>query len=155
MNDLRERSAGAVIFRTGKDGKRLYLLLHYHFKGDYWDFPRGNIEKGETAEATAKREIAEETGLDDISFITGFKEKVSWFYRLRGQNVFKEAVYFLVETKQKAVKLSEEHLEFKWLDFARAIKTLTYKNSKGVLKKADDFLRKRKSSGIKKFLRQK
>ena len=56
---LNETSAGAVIFR--RDNEIKYLILHYKFKGDYWDFPRGNIEKGETEEQTAVREIKEET----------------------------------------------------------------------------------------------
>jgi len=153
----KEFSAGAVVFR--REGKLLYLLLHYHFKGDYWDFPRGNIERGETAQQAAAREIKEETGLDygkgDIEFVDGFKEKTSWFYRLKGQNIFKQATYFLAEAKKKDVKLSEEHLEYKWLEFDAAVAQLTYDNSKSVLKKADEFLRKQERGSIKKFLRQK
>jgi len=119
----------------------LYLILHYHFKGDYWDFPRGKIEKGETEQETARREIKEETGLEDIKFVEGFREITHWYYRWRGQNIYKEAVYFLAETKNSKVKISEEHLEFAWADFETAMQTLTYENTKAILKKAHKFLK--------------
>jgi len=150
----REFSAGAVIFRR-EDEKIFYLLLHYHFKGDYWDFPRGNIEKGETADQTAAREIKEETGIDsdknEFKIINGFLEKSKWFYQWNGKKIMKQAKYFLAETKKEDVKISEEHLEFKWLEFDDALKQLTYNNSKRVLKAAHKFLQRH--SSIKKFLK--
>ncbi len=52
----RNRAAGIVI----RDGK--ILLMHRINKGDeYWVFPGGGQEKGETQDQTAVREIAEET----------------------------------------------------------------------------------------------
>lgn len=138
---MREFSSGVIIFRRHLN-KRLYLLLHYHFKGDYCDFPRGNIEEGETLRQAAIREIREETGLmeDDLKFIEGFKEKTTWFYMWKGQNVFKSVTYFLAETKREDAKISEEHLEFKWLSFKDALNYLTYKNSRELLKEAEKFL---------------
>jgi len=56
----RERSAGAVIFRK-IDGEIRYLLLHYHYKTYFWDFPKGNMEEGEREDATVRREVREET----------------------------------------------------------------------------------------------
>ena len=137
---VRERSAGAVIFR--KEGKDiLYLLLHYHFKTDYWDFPKGNIESDETEEETVKREIEEETGINDVKFIDGFKEKVSYFYRRDGNTVFKEVIFYLVETKEKDVKISEEHTGYEWVDFETA-KPRLKENSRNVLMRAKEFLNK-------------
>lgn len=137
----REKSAGAVIFRK-EDGKTFYLLLHYHFKGDYWDFTRGKMEGTETEEETAVREIEEETGIKDIRFITGFRETTSWFYRWKDTDIFKEAVYFLAETDMKDVEISDEHLEHKWMQYEDAMSTLTFENTKEIMKAANDFLAK-------------
>jgi 8-oxo-dGTP pyrophosphatase MutT (NUDIX family) len=140
----KEKSAGAVVFRHDEEsGKILYLILHYHFKGDYWDFSRGKTEVGESEQETATREIREETTLADLEFVDGFREVTHWFYRWKGDNVFKEAVYFLAETKTSEVEISKEHIDFAWADYETAMKTLTFENTKKILKAAHEFLEKK------------
>ncbi len=149
--NIREKSAGAVIFRKepfdtaqGKKVKIYYLLLHY--PSGHWDFTKGHIEKGENEKEAAKREIEEETGLKDIKFIPGFREKISYFFRKSYENkenpplIFKEVVFYLTETHQREIKISEEHLDYQWLSYEDALKQLTFKNAKEILKKANNFL---------------
>ncbi|HLD57801.1 MAG TPA: NUDIX domain-containing protein [archaeon] len=146
---ISEKSAGAILFR--KEGEtRLYLLLNY--TGGHWDFPKGNIEQGEKEEETTKREIQEETGISDISFFPGFKEKIRYFYRREGQQVSKEVIYFLAETKIAEVKISWEHKGFEWLMFKDALERTTFNNSKAILKKAEEVLSG--SKGLGKFLQK-
>jgi len=149
----REKSAGAIIFRI-ENGKPRYLLLHYapaeKRRRGHWGFAKGHVEKGETDEQTAKREISEETGINDLKIIPEFKETEKYFFRqvygLYGQErkkapwVFKLVVFFLAETKQVEVKLSAEHVGFAWLEFNEAVKKISYKNSKELLKKANALL---------------
>ena len=138
-----EKSAGAVIFRK-EGGKTYYLLLHYPSNAkaprEYWDFPKGHIEKGENLEETAKREVEEETGLKDLKLIEGFKEWIKYFFKFKEKNIFKIVTFFLAETKTKTVKVSFEHIGFKWLPYEEAIEKLTFKNAKEILKKANDYL---------------
>ena len=136
---INEISAGAVIYRI-EQGRRLYLLLLHEFKTKYWEFPRGKIEDKESVEETAIREIKEETGITDLKIIPGFEEKIEWFFKRDKQTVFKQAIYLLAETKTKEVTLSEE-LDFKWLPYEEALNTITHKNEKEVLKKAEAFLK--------------
>ena len=135
---VRERSAGAIISRKMEGGIR-YLLLHYHYKTYFWDFPKGKIEKGEREEDAARREVKEETGLEDVKFVEGFKEKISYFYKREGRTVFKTVIYFLVESEEEKVKLSEEHIGYEWVDYETA-KSRLRKSSKRVLEKANKFL---------------
>lgn len=146
----KEVSYGAVIFR--REGKEiLYLLLyrkaHEHYK-EMWDFPRGLIEKGETPKEDIKREVKEETGIGDLKFVSGFKEKVKWFYRKEGQLINKEATYYLAETKTKEVKLSFEHDNYKWCNFDYAMKLIKFSNTKNILNKANEFL----TGGLNRFI---
>ncbi len=138
-----ERSAGAVIFRK-EGGKIYYLLLHYptgfRTSKDYWDFPKGHIEKGEDMIKTAKREVAEETGLKEIEFIEGFKETIKYFFKFQGKTVLKFVTFYLAKTKEKNVKISWEHIGFQWLPYQEALKQLTFENAKEILKKANKFL---------------
>ena len=140
-----EKSAGAVIFR--KEGNKIYyLLLHYPSNAkaprEYWDFPKGHIEKGEKLEDTVKREVKEETGLEDIKFIEGFKETIKYFFKWEGKNILKFVTYYLIETKTKKVKISWEHIGYKWLPCEEAIAKLTFKNAKEILEEANNFLKK-------------
>lgn len=160
-----EKSAGAVIFtrqhfpeklseqkqhtKNGagfkkENGKIFYLLLHCptgsRTKKDFWDFSKGHIKKTEEDLETAKREVFEETGLEDIKFVEGFKEEIKYFFKAQGKTIFKTVVFYLAETKEKNVKISFEHIGFKWLPYEGALEQLTFNNAKEILKKADDFL---------------
>lgn len=156
---IREISAGAVVFKK-ENGKIKYLLLRYGSKKNpkHWDFPRGGIEKNEKSIETAKREIWEEAGIKYLKFIPGFKENIRWFYkrkinfRVKSNGilknkakviaVFKRAIFYLAELKKGKVKISFEHVDYKWLPCDEALECLTFKNAKNVLKKANQFLLK-------------
>ncbi len=134
----KEVSAGAIIFRRD-DGIR-YLLLHY--EEGHWDFAKGHIEDGEHEEVTVRREVEEETGIKEVQFIEGFKEKISYFFKADGKTIYKEVFFYLCETKEKDVKISFEHVNYEWLDYEEALERLTFKNAKEILKKANKFLEK-------------
>ncbi len=134
-----EKSAGAIIFRK-EGGKNHFLLLHY--LAGHWDFPKGHIEKGEKINETIRREVKEETGIEKIRFVSGFKQDVKYFFKAKEENIFKIVVFLLAETDVKEIKISKEHKGFKWLTFQDALNQLTFNNAKKILKKANDFLSK-------------
>jgi len=145
----RETSAGAVIFR--KDEGRKYLLLHY--ESGHWDYVKGNVEREEEIEDTIKREAQEEAGISDLKFISGFNEKINYFYAKKDKELISKSVIFLLaETKQKEIRLSQEHVGYIWADFQNAVKQLTYPSSKDILKKAEKFLDKQQKT-LKSFIR--
>ncbi|MFQ5798166.1 MAG: bis(5'-nucleosyl)-tetraphosphatase [Bacteroidota bacterium] len=129
----REISAGAVIFRRTKEDPE-YLLLHYGL--GHWDFVKGNIEKGEDEKETVQREVVEETGIRSVRFVEGFREVIKYFYRWKGQGIFKIVIFYLVETRRRQVALSREHIGYRWLPYEKATTQLTFQNSKRVLLKA-------------------
>jgi bis(5'-nucleosidyl)-tetraphosphatase len=132
-----EHSAGAIIFR--REGELFYFLLLHYEKG-HWGAPKGHIEKGETIEDTARREIEEETGLTDFEIKKGFKETIQYFFHNPEGRVFKTVVFLLVETRTKEIKISFEHTGYQWLPFEEALAETTYKDEKKVLKLAAEFL---------------
>lgn len=129
-----EFSVGAIVVHGDN-----YLLLKYG--AGHWGFVKGNVEKGETAEETARREIKEETGISIVVFVKGFKEKEEYFYRKEGEIIHKEVVYLLGETPETNVTLSKEHTAFAWLPYEQAMNTLTHRQSKEILKKVQDYLK--------------
>ncbi len=136
---IEETSAGIVLFRK-EDSKTLFLLLHY--PSGHWDFVKGKMEKEESTHETAIRETREETGITDISFIENFEEWIKYDFQYKGELVHKKVVFFLAETKTKEIKISNEHLDFTWMDYNTAMEKTTFDNAKTVLTRAQILLAK-------------
>lgn len=136
---VREKSCGVIVYRTDRR-KREFLLLHY--PGGHWDFPKGHVEKSDLSEqATALRELEEETGLFEIMFTEGYREPMYYeFNRGLKERVKKVVVYFLAETQQVEVRISFEHKNFEWLPYEKALIKLTYENARELLRKAERHL---------------
>ena len=134
-----EKSVGAIIFRK-ENGKIRYLVLLY--PAGHWDYVKGHVETGESSTETLVREAEEETRLIDLEIIPGFNERISYEYTSNGEKIPKEVVFMLAETKTEEIKLSFEHKDYKWLEFDKALKQVTFKTAKDVLKKADKFIKK-------------
>ena len=136
---INEFSAGAVVFKIDADGKVFYLLLK-NDQSNYWDFPKGKMEEGETLEQTALREIKEETGLD-TELVHGFSDAIRYNFSTReGKNIDKEVTFFLGLSHSSDVKISDEHGDFIWLSFVEAYQKITYPNSRRVLERANQVL---------------
>ncbi|MGB9726491.1 MAG: bis(5'-nucleosyl)-tetraphosphatase [Minisyncoccia bacterium] len=137
-----EISAGILIFRETEKGRE-YLLLHYPSlsKGkDYWEFPKGHIEKEEKIEEAALREVKEETGLEIKELIPGFKKQIKYFFKKDNKLTFKIVYYFLAKTENSGVKISSEHLGYQWLNPQKAKEVIPFKNSKLLIAEAEKFL---------------
>ena len=134
-----EKSVGAVIFN--QNGVEIeYLILNY--PAGHWDFPKGNVEEGETEENTAKREVAEETGITNITILPSFRKKIQYYYRQEHVTVRKEVIFYLARSPTKHIQLSNEHTNYAWLNYTDVIRKLTYTNSKSILKSAQLHLEK-------------
>jgi bis(5'-nucleosidyl)-tetraphosphatase len=122
------------------DNQQIIFLLLQYFSG-HWDFPKGNKERGENSIQTIRREIKEETGIRDLTFIDGFVKEISYKYLRQNQLISKKVVYFLARTNTKDVVLSSEHTDFEWDHYESALKRLTYKKSKEILTEGYIFLK--------------
>ena len=132
-----EQSAGIIFFRKIQ-GSIDFLLLNY--PSGHWDLVKGHIENGEEPQDAAIRESKEETGITDIKFIDGFEEEIEYYFKYNNEDIHKKVIFFLSETKQDEIVLSDEHLDFIWLDFDDAMKKITFETAKNVLKKANDLV---------------
>ena len=86
----KEISAGGVIIK--RSGKIVQVLLIKDMNGN-WTFPKGVVEKGESHEDAAKREIFEETGLKNIILIQKLSP-IHYAYQRNGL-IHKTVHYFL------------------------------------------------------------
>jgi len=98
----------------------LFLLLRAYRN---WDFPKGVVEPGEEPLAAARREVREETSIEDLQFNWGevFRETARY-----GHN--KVARYYLAETRTQVITLPvnpqlgrPEHNEWRWVNLDAAL----------------------------------
>lgn len=115
---MNRRSAGVVVLRPFDSGPRCLLLRCYR----YWDFPKGEVEPGEEPLQAARREVAEETGLTDLSFRWG-----GGYVETPPYSGGKVARYYLAESRTGEVGLPvspelghPEHHEHRWVELEHA-----------------------------------
>ena len=131
-----EKACGAVVY-TFLNGRIHYVIIQQ--QEGFHGFPKGHVEKNETEEETALREIYEEVGLRP-TLIKGFKV-IDEYPLPHKQNVIKQVVYFLAEYSSQAIITQEEELlGAMLLPYEEAIKILDYESSRKVLAQADHFL---------------
>ncbi len=136
QNMIYEKACGAVVY-TILNGRIHYVIIQQ--KEGFHGFPKGHVEKNETEEETALREIYEEVGLKSV-LIKGFKV-IDEYPLLHKQNVIKQVVYFLAEYNSQNIIIQEEELlGAMLLPYEEAIKILDYESSRKVLAQADHFL---------------
>jgi len=111
-------SAGVVVVRRDGDGWLFLLLRAYRS----WDFPKGMVEPGEEPHAAARREVREESTIDDLEFTWGDVYRDTGPYTRN-----KVARYYLAQTRTARVTLpvnadigAPEHHEWRWVSFDAA-----------------------------------
>ncbi|MHB9131076.1 MAG: bis(5'-nucleosyl)-tetraphosphatase [Armatimonadota bacterium] len=130
-----EKSAGAVVYRVATDGTVLYLLLQAS-PGKPWGFPKGKIDTGESEEESARREIAEEAGLDSLDIDADFRHVVHYTYRRGRSLVRKEVVYFLTRAHTENIRISWEHVAYRWATLNEALELVVFESARVALRKA-------------------
>ncbi len=139
----REFSAGGVVVRRLR-GRWVLAAIRPGGKPEgVWALPKGLIGSGEGAEATALREVAEETGVEAVPI-----EKlgdVRYVYTWAGERVFKIVSFFLFRyVRGRLGDIPAEHAhevaEAKWLPLDEAPKLLAYKGEREMAARALDRL---------------
>jgi 8-oxo-dGTP pyrophosphatase MutT (NUDIX family) len=140
----REFSAGAVVVRRLKGRWWLAAIRPGGRPEGVWALPKGQVAPGDSTEATALREVAEETGLQGRVVAklgdTRYVYTESWKGG-SGERVFKVVSFFLIRYSRGRIgDLPPEHAhevaEARWLPLEDAPRLLAYKGERQMASEA-------------------
>ena len=134
MDSKQEISAGGVVYK--KEHNNIYWLIAKHSGYHQWAFPKGLIEKDEELEATALREVEEETGIK-AKIIKKMLKPETYTYIFNNKKINKTVHYFLMEYVSGSTDDHDwETEEVKWVTFEDAMKELHFAGAKQTLAEA-------------------
>ena len=142
----RARSAGGVVFRrfsSDDPAGDVRILLLQHETGK-WMLPKGTIEAGETPEAVALREVAEEAGLHNVRIVADLGEERYMFYWKTEDTYYDKTVhYYLMEfmgVEEATPQREEGFIRCEWVTFSEALDRIKYKETRQVVRRAQTVL---------------
>jgi bis(5'-nucleosidyl)-tetraphosphatase len=139
-------AAGLILFRkTSEQSPIEYLLLQTSYGKNHWTPPKGHLDEGETELETAIRETKEESNLENnIDYnIIDLDYKIELRYPVEGKE--KIVYYWLakfINSSSGQVKLSDEHIDFKWLDIDKTVELSQFNDMQIAFRKSDEYIRK-------------
>jgi 8-oxo-dGTP pyrophosphatase MutT (NUDIX family) len=135
----REFSAGGVLVRRLRGRWMMAAIRPAGKKEGVWALPKGLIDQGEQPEATALREVAEETGAHGRS--AGKLGDVKYVYTWAGERIFKVVSFYLVRySGGRLGDVPPEHrhevAEVRWLPLEDGPSLLAYGGERDMARKA-------------------
>jgi 8-oxo-dGTP pyrophosphatase MutT (NUDIX family) len=134
LDGPRESQVAALIGRIDRRGRML------------WSLPKGHIEQGETAEQTAIREVAEETGIRGS--VLAALGRIDYWFVTDGRRVHKTVHHYLM--RFSGGELSDEDLEVAevaWVPVGELPSRLAYADERKLAEVADELIDKLQSDG--------
>ena len=135
----REFSAGGVLVRRLRGRWMVAAIRPAGRPHGLWALPKGQIDPGERGEATALREVAEETGAHGRSL--GKLGDVRYWFNWEGERVFKVVSFFLVRYERGRLgalpdAFRHEVAEVRWLPLDDAPQLLAYGGERDMARNA-------------------
>lgn len=150
LRTVHETSAGGLVI-DGLDGPResqvAALIGRIDRRGRMlWSLPKGHIELGETAEQTAIREVAEETGIRGS--VLAALGRIDYWFVTDGRRVHKTVHHYLM--RFSGGELCDEDLEVAevaWVPMGELPSRLAYADERRLARVADELIDKLQSDG--------
>ena len=123
-------SAGGVIYRSDAGGFQIAMIATNG--GERWGLPKGHVRRGETAEAAAAREIAEETGLNGE--VQRHLATIEYWFRAGPTRIHKYVDFFLLRyTGGALVPQQAEVDDARWFPLQEALRLASFDRERDVL----------------------
>lgn len=99
-----------------------------------WGLPKGHLENGESTGEAALREVAEETGLADLSLGEELAT-IEWYFRADGRLIHKFCAFYLMISVlgEPVPQMAEGITECAWVPLSDVEERITYDNAREVV----------------------
>jgi ADP-ribose pyrophosphatase YjhB (NUDIX family) len=123
-------TAGGIVKSEGE----AFLLIR---RFDVWDLPKGRLKKGEKPEEGAKREVTEETAVEDLELVKSLPSTYH-IYLLDNKYILKKTNWYMMETDFEGnlqPQIEEDITDVKWMKREDALQALknSYRSIREVL----------------------
>ncbi len=138
-----DTSYGIIPLRQTSSGYEVLLIEQHSRINDntYWVFPKGHPESGEQPQATATRELAEETGLVPAAFIDAPPFVLEYTFRFAGDLIDKRVEFYLARIEETEPVIDGDGVvAAAWLPLAEAEKRLDYQNTRTMFAAAKQYI---------------
>lgn len=88
----------------------------------------------------ACREIEEETGLSELEFAENFRQVVHYQFKRGRFAIQKEVVYFLAHSHSQQVRISHEHIAYRWMSLEEAFRQVVFDSTRELLHYANSYI---------------
>jgi 8-oxo-dGTP pyrophosphatase MutT (NUDIX family) len=117
-----------IVFKPEGISYKFLILKRAPDHGGFWQPITGGVHEGEEQISAVKRELMEETGIIEHRQIINLKYTFS--FTLPRYGSLTENVYAVEVKPGVEVVLSDEHTEYRWLDFEESITLIKYDSNK-------------------------
>ena len=127
----------SIVYRTRNKEFEVLLLKRTEQRGGFWNVVNGTFELDESIIESRKRELLEETGIQEVLYWSDEINRFSFPYK---DYVIVVLVYSAEVSENQKIIINDEHTEYKWVNFEEAASMVKFNDDKNGLRMCQERL---------------